>query len=91
MERLANIERGLSPFAIRQLYVAYVASIADYGSVLWWKGQASFKAKLQSLQNLGLRKILGAFKTSPITSMELEAALPPAEIRLNSLNRQYAF
>jgi hypothetical protein len=32
--RLANIERGLSPLAIRQLYLACVTSIADYGSVI---------------------------------------------------------
>lgn len=30
--RLANTERGLSPFAMRQLYIACVTSVADYGS-----------------------------------------------------------
>jgi hypothetical protein len=30
--RLANTENGLSPYAIRQLYIAYVTSISDYGS-----------------------------------------------------------
>jgi ribonuclease HI len=91
LERLANTERGLSPAAFRQLYQACVTSIADYGSILWWKGQASLKSKLQSLQNLGLRKILGAFKTSPIMTMEIDAALPPIEVRLNNSIRQYAF
>jgi len=91
LERLANSERGLSPYAFRQLYLACVASIADYGSIIWWKGQVGLRTKLQSLQNLGLRKILGAFRTSPITSIELEASLPPIDVRLNATVRQYAF
>jgi ribonuclease HI len=91
MTRLANSERGLSPFALRQLYLACVTSIADYASPIWWKGQAQFKRPLQALHNLGLRKILGVFRTAPIVPMEVEAALPPPEIRLNSNVCQYAF
>ena len=49
MCRLANTERGLTPFALRQLYLACVTSIADYGSLVWWKGQAQFKRPLQAL------------------------------------------
>ncbi|EDN96572.1 hypothetical protein SS1G_01498 [Sclerotinia sclerotiorum 1980 UF-70] len=91
MARLANSEKGLSPKAMRQLYMACVTSIADYGSILWWKGQNQFKKILQSLQNLALRKILGVFKTSPIKPMEIEAALCPPEVRLNAGIKQYAF
>src|SRR6266498_5872235 len=90
MARLANSEKGLSLFALRQLYLACVTSIADYGSVIWWKGQAQFKKPLQDLQNLGLRKILRAFKTTPIIPIEVEAALAPPTIRLNTNTRQYA-
>lgn len=34
MARLANTERGLSPTVLRQRYLAFVTSIADYGSVI---------------------------------------------------------
>ena len=34
MSRLANIERGLSPYALRQLYLACITSVADYRSVI---------------------------------------------------------
>lgn len=37
VSRLASIERGLTPFALRQLYIACVTSIADYGALVWWK------------------------------------------------------
>ena len=90
MARLANSERGLSPFAIRQLYIACITSVADYGSPIWWRGQAQFKKPLQALQNLGLRKILGVFKTAPIVPMEVEAALQPPGVRLNTSLRKFA-
>lgn len=90
MTRLANCERGLSPMAFRQLYLACVTSVADFGSPIWWREQAQFKRPLQALQNLALRKILGAFKTAPIIPMEVEAALEPPSVRLNSNTRKYA-
>src|SRR5665213_815342 len=91
MARLANSEKGLTPFALRQLYLACVVSIADYGSVLWWRGQGSLIRPLQAIQNLAVRKILGVFKTAPIIPMEVEAALLPPVVRLNTNIRQYAF
>ena len=91
LNRLANTEKGLSPLALRQLYIACVNSIADYGSVIWWRGQEHFKKPLQLLQNVAIRKILGVFKTAPIRPMEVEAALAPPHIRLNNTTRQYAF
>lgn len=88
--RLASLERGLSPHALRQLYIACVTSIADYGAIVWWNNQASFVTQLQRLQNLALRKILGVFKSAPICPMEVEAALPPPEIRIKTSIRGYA-
>lgn len=90
MARLANTERGLSPLAMRQLYMACVTSIADYGSVIWWRGQEQFKKSLQALQNIALRKILGVFKSTPIIPMEVEAALPPPHTRLSTAIRNYS-
>lgn len=90
IERLANTERGLSPFAVRQLYNACITSIADYGSIIWWRGQKSLLKFVQGLQNKSLRKILGVFRSAPILPMEIEAALPPASVRLNNSIRKYA-
>jgi hypothetical protein len=77
MSRLANIRRGLTPFALRQIYTACVMSIADYGTEIWWRGQQHLTKLLQGVQNLAIRKILGVFKTAPILPMEVESALPP--------------
>jgi ribonuclease HI len=91
MARLANSEKGLTPFALRQLYLACVVSVADYGSIIWWRNQKSLIRPLQAIQNLAVRKILGVFKTAPIMPMEVEAALVPPQVRLNSNLCQYAF
>ena len=47
VNRLTNISRGLSPFIIRQLYLACITSIIDYGSILWWKTKS--KAQIRPL------------------------------------------
>ena len=58
--------------------------------MLWWKGQPSFLDKLQRLQNTAIRKMLGAFRSSPSAAMEVEASIPPPKIRLNRQSRNFA-
>ena len=38
-----------------------------------------------------LRKALGAFRTSPIAAMEIEAAILPVKIRFDKICKNYAF
>ena len=75
---------------MRQLYIACIVSIADFGVPIWWNNQKFLLDKYQKLQNLALRKILGAFKTSPIMAMELEAAIPPPKVRFNKIYMNYS-
>jgi ribonuclease HI len=46
--------------------------------------------KFNKLQNSALLKILGAFKNSPVSAMEIEAALPPTKVRFEKLCKNYA-
>jgi hypothetical protein len=57
---------------------------------IWWKNQKNFLQKFQKLQNKALRVILGVFRTSPTKAMEIEAALPPPEIRFEKICINYA-
>ena len=75
---------------MRQLYIACIVSIADFGVPIWWNNQKFLLDKYQKLQNLALRKILGAFKTSPIMVMELKAAIPSPKIRFNKICMNYS-
>ena len=90
ISRLANTERGLSFQAMRQLYIACIVSVADYGVPVWWKQQQFLLEKFIKLQNQALRKILGAFKTSPVSAMEIEAGISPVLVRFNKLCQNYA-
>ena len=75
---------------MRQLYVACIMSVADYEVPIWWDNQKILLDKYQKLQNLALRKILGAFKTSFIMAMELEAAISPPKIRFKKICMNYS-
>jgi ribonuclease HI len=90
--RLSSTEKGLNIGNMRQLYQACVVPISDFGSEIWWKGfgQDHLRRKLQLLQNKATRRILGAFRTTPIALLDVESSLPPVEIRLIHAQRRYA-
>jgi len=75
---------------MRKLYIACITSIADYGVPIWWKNQVFLLDKFKKLQNQALRRMLGAFKDSPITAMEIEAGILPVSIRFEKICKNYA-
>lgn len=92
--RLSNTEKGLTVGNMRRLYQACIIPVSDFGSEIWWKsggkGQQHLKDKLQVLQNKATRRILGAFRTTPVALLDVESALPPVEHRLTQAQRRYA-
>lgn len=94
IQRLGTTQKGLSAQAIRLLYVACVVPIADFGVQLWWKGRGQGSSSLlrpfQTLQNLASARITGGFKGSPSRALELEAGLPPPEVRFSRACRLYS-
>ena len=81
IKRLFNIERGLLFQVIRQLYIACIILIADYGVLIWWNNQKHLLEKFERFQNVVLQIILGAFKISFIKVMEIEVAVLLSRIR----------
>jgi hypothetical protein len=67
---------------MKQLYLACITSIADYGVFIWWKDQKNLLKIYQKLQNNMLRKILETFKTFSIAVMEIEAFILSVKIRI---------
>ena len=76
---------------MRQLYYTCITPIADYGAEVWWKGQTGLANKLNKLQAEANRRILGAFRTSPTASLEIEASTHPVPIRLDRQCKRYAY
>lgn len=90
--RLSNTQQQLSFPALRQLYVAYITAISDYEAQLWWgkRGYQTLLKPYQQLQNRAIVRIIGAFKGSPTRVLEVEASIPPAEIRIENACKGYA-
>jgi hypothetical protein len=87
---LGNSIHGLSPYLRRQLYLGVVLPMMTYGSPVWWKGTKRQATILETVQNKALRQITGAFSTTPIRAMEIEASIPPITHYLDYVNRRTA-
>ena len=53
----------------------------DYGCLVYGSASKTAFAKLDPVHNQGLRLSLGAFRSSPVESLYVEAHEPPLEIR----------
>ena len=88
---LGNSTRGLNQMHLRCIYLGAILPIATYGSVAFWDGKSTtIRNALEHMQNKALRMITGAFKTTPIRALEVEASIPPIDITLNYLIERYA-
>jgi ribonuclease HI len=72
-----------------QLYRALVRSKLDYGCCVYGSARKTYLKMLDPIVNQALRLCLGAFKTSPATSLAVEANEPPLELRRQKLSLQY--
>src|SRR5437762_12412751 len=90
ISRLANTERGLSFQVFRKLYIACIASVADYEVSVWWKNQQFLLDKFEKLQNSALRKILEAFRISSTAVMKIEAGIASVAVRFEKLCKNYS-
>jgi hypothetical protein len=88
MDRLANLENGLTVNSLRQIYYAYMNSTLDYGSPVWWK-PSRLIALLEPIQSKAVRRILGVFRTALALPIALEAGLSPLAVRLKRLSVLY--
>lgn len=86
MQRLLQISsktKGLGFNALRQLYLTCIIPALDYGSVLWYNryGTEKLSKMCDKLQKHALHIMTGAYRSSPIKALEVEAALLPTRVR----------
>ena len=86
---LSRTEWGADPTALLKLYRSLVRSKLDYGCLVYGSASKTALAKLDPVHNQGLRLILGAFRSSPVEILFVEAHEPPLEIRREKLALQY--
>ena len=66
-----------------------IRSKLDYGCIVYGSARPSYIKRLDIVHNQGLRLCLGAFRTSPVQSLNVEANEPPLDMRRTRLSLQY--
>jgi ribonuclease HI len=89
LKAISSPKWGADRNLLRQVYIGFVRSKLEYGSILMGELPTVTHRKLEVLQNIGLRCILGARKTTPILSMEVEAYIPPIGLRFRYLTAKW--
>ena len=67
------------------LYTSLIRSKLDYGCIVYGSARSSYLRRLDPVQNHALRLCLGAYRTSPSSSLCILANEPPLYIRRQKL------
>ena len=86
---LSHTEWGADQTTLLKLYRSLVRSKLYYGCLVYGSASKTALAKLDPVHNQGPRLSLGAFRSSPVESLYVEAHEPPLEIRREKLALQY--
>ena len=84
---IGNTEWGADRKVMLRLYRSLVRSKLDYGCIVYGSARKSYLQMLDPIHNQGLRLCLGAFRTSPVESLYVDACLGA---RRAKLSLQYA-
>ena len=87
---LAHSNWGSDTKTLLKLFRSLVRSKLDYGSIVYRSADHKLLEKLNVIHRHGLRLCLGAFKSSPIESLYVEANEPPLELRRQELSMRYS-
>lgn len=82
MRALSGTKWGSSWLSLRRIYISFVRSKLCYGSVVVFPCAKYLMSRLKSVENSALRCILGARKTTPILSLEVEAYVWPFDLHV---------
>ena len=86
---IAGTENGADRKTLLHLYKTLVLPIIEYGAVIYAGASDNTLKKLNVIQNSFLRIALGAMKTSPIPSLQIEADIPPLHSRRMEQSLRY--
>ena len=87
---VAHSRWGSDENTLLHLYRSLIRSKLDYGAVVYGSARKSYLCMLEPVQNQALRLCLGAFRTSPATSLHVEANEMPLDLRRRKLASQYS-
>lgn len=74
---LSHTSWGSNSNTLIKIYKSLILSKLTYGSFLWINAKQSILKKIDSIHNTGLRMAIGAFRSSPVSSIHNLANIPP--------------
>ena len=80
---------GADKITFLMLYHSLVRSKMDYGYVLYGSARTPYLKAVDAIHHRGLQLCLGAFRTSPVDSLYVEAYEPSLDLRRLKLTLQY--
>ena len=86
---VGHTDWGADRTILLRLYRALVRSKLDYGCIVYGSARKSYIQKLDTIHHQGLRISLGAFRTSPVISLYVEAGEPSLKMRRLKLSFNY--
>ncbi|RVE50533.1 hypothetical protein evm_004862, partial [Chilo suppressalis] len=86
---LAGTFWGSNPRIMNMLYKSIVRSHFDYSSLAYNNASSSLLKRLDVIQNIGLRLICGAMRSTSINSLEIETCIPPLFLRRLQLAERF--
>ena len=81
---------GADRTTLLHLYRFLIRSKLDYRSIVYGSARKSYLQMLDTIHNQELRLALGAFRTSPVSSPNVEADKPSLWLHREKLSLQYA-
>ena len=87
---LSHTNWGADRTVLLQLHRSLIRSKLDYGSIVYGSARKSYLMMLDTVHHQGLRLALGAFRTSPVESLYVEAEEPSLYLRREKLALHYA-
>ncbi|KAI3382721.1 hypothetical protein SNEBB_007419 [Seison nebaliae] len=85
---LSHIKWGSSRKILHRIYHTLIRSKLDYACQIYNTASDATLRKLEPIQNTAIRLITGAFKSSPIVSLQVESGEPPLSNRREMLSQQ---
>ena len=89
MKAIASITYGASFAVLRNFYAANIRSKLGYCALAFSSASSTHLRSLASLENSCLHLMLGARKTTPIISLEVEGMIPPLDMDYNLQRTNY--
>ena len=86
---IAHTNWGADKNTLLKLYRSLIRSKIDYSCFIYQSARKSYLKSLNPIYHTGLRLALGAFKTTPVESLNAEANETSPRIRCNNLALKY--